>query len=457
MEKNSTILGKYYLEGTTDLAQRLPNPEQATVAAVAKAMFAPMNNKIWNDFADFLVNRIGMSYTYDKTYENDLREYEKPKLWFGNSVTETALKWVKAHSYDVDAEEQFKTFYPDGLQAFHSEPLERWYPVSISRDQTARAFTDEYGLNKFIAMQMNAALNSRNYDNYNLMLGLFKTADSEYGLYRHHLSAAPTSAETCQEMLQAMQQLAWDFTAPSSVYTLSDIPVFANPGEVTCFIRSDVMAATNVQALASAFNIDKMQIPYRVKVVPTALWPLESTDYAALTTSDFFQVYPVVYETTSQWDAIGRKTNYFLHDWRIVAFSPFVPCVVLSSKEGTTSATVTMKPTGFAVAADSDTVDPGGKVMLTCTLSGTITPESAHDPIEVAPDSAVFGISAINAEGDTAIQLNSRTYVDRLGVLHVQKTGLSTGDKLTVTAVSTYTAPEGATTPLSATVEITIA
>lgn len=456
MEKNSTILGKYYLEGTTDLAQRLPNPELATVAGVAKTMFAPMNNKIYNDFADFMVNRIGFSYIHSKRYTNDLKEYEKQKLYFGNTVTETCLNWVKSRSFDVDAEEQFKTFYPDGLQAFHSEPLERWYPISISRDQLARSFTDEYGLNKFIAAQTDTAINSDEYDNYLLMLGLFKTADTEYGLYRHHVNDAPTTKETCEEMLVAMQQLSYDFTAPSAVYTMTDIPVFALKDEVTAFIRSDVMAQTNVKALAAAFNIDYEQVPFRIKVVPKALWPLNETDYAVLTTSDFFQVYPVVYETTSQWDAVGRKTNFYLHDWRTIAFSPFTPCVVISSDTGTVTPTVELTTAGLSLAAASDTAKPGDIVQLTATLAGTLTPADGNGVIEVAPDAALFAVSAANAEG-AQVALNSRTYVDRLGRLHIQKTGLKPADKIDVSATSVYTNPSGATTPHTATVTVTIA
>ena len=456
MEKNSTILGKYYLEGTTDLAQRLPNPEQATVASIAKTMFAPMNNRIYNDFADFMVNRVGFSYVYSKRYTNDLKEYEKQKLWFGNSVTETALNWVKAHTYDVDAEEQFKTFYPDGLQAFHSEPLERWYPISISRDQLARSFVDEFGLNKYIAAQTDTAINSDEYDNYLLMLGLFKTADTEYGLFRHHVEAAPTTKETCEEMLVAMQQLAYDFTAPSSIYTQTDIPVFATKDEITAFIRSDVMAQTNVKALAAAFNLDYEQVPFRIKVVPKALWPLNETDYAVLTTSDFFQVYPVVYETTSQFDAVGRKTNYYLHDWRIVAFSPFTPCVVVSSDAGTATPTVKLETASLTLAAASDTAKPGDVVQLTTTLNGVLTPADASGVIEVAPDAALFAVSAADADG-AQVALNSRTYVDRLGRLHIQKTGLSATNKITVSATSVYTNPGGATKPYTATTVVTIA
>ena len=257
-------------------------------------------------------------------------------------------------------------------------------------------------------------------------------------------------------MLVAMQQLAYDFTAPSSIYTQTDIPVFANKDEITAFIRSDVMAQTNVKALAAAFNLDYEQVPFRIKVVPKALWPLNETDYAVLTTSDFFQVYPVVYETTSQWDAVGRKTNYYLHDWRIVAFSPFTPCVVISSDAGTVAPTVKLATTGLALAAATDTAKPGDVVQLTATLNGTLTPADAHGVIEVAPDAALFTVSAADA-GGAHVALNSRTYVDRLGRLHIQKTGLNATDTITVSATSVYTNPNGETAPYTATAVVTIA
>ena len=55
------------------------------------------------------------------------------------------------------------------------------------------------------------------------------------------------------------------------------------------------------------------------------------------------------------------------------------------------------------------------------------------------------------------MELNSRTRVDNYGVLHVQKSGVKKGDTLTVTATSTYRNPSGATTPHTATVEVTVA
>ena len=55
-----------------------------------------------------------------------------------------------------------------------------------------------------------------------------------------------------------------------------------------------------------------------------------------------------------------------------------------------------------------------------------------------------------------AVPLNSRTYVDANGILHVQKSGLEDNDVITVTAYSSYINPSGATTEYSASDTITI-
>lgn len=457
--KNSSILGRFYISGTNDMQQRLDNPTQGSIRKTAMQLFDPMNGDIYNQFADFMVNRIGYSYCRQQQYENQLKEFIKQKQYFGSSVAETQLNWIKGHSYDVDAEEQFKTHYPDGLQAFHTVNSQRQYPISVSREQLRMAFADEYGLNQLVASIMQQPMNSNEYDMYMLMLDLFKQADANYELFRHKLSAAPTDESTCKEMLQALRQYSYDLTVPTTTYSCVDIPVFVRPEELVLFIRSDTMAATDVQTLASVFNLDKADIPYRTKVIPEGKWPLADTDYAVLTTSDFFQVYPTEYSTTSQWDAMGLKTNYWLNEWDIVSFSPFVPIIVFSTVESGAVPTVTMGITSLELSKSASITPAGGTIILTPTLNGTFAPDGDYETLEIAPDACTWDVTAARpgeSGASTPVALNSRTYVDRNGILHVQKTGLQADDVITITATSAYLNPGGATTPKTATATVKI-
>ena len=454
--KNSTILGRFLLNGTTDVQQRLGFPNTKGTAIV-KRLFDPMNGDIYNDFANFLVNRIGYSFAHQQRFENPLKEFMKQKLYYGSTVEETMIGWIKGHSYDMDAETQFKTYYPDGLQAFHSVNHQVNYPISVSRENMRRAFIDETGLNQLVASIMAQPMNSDEYDMYTEMLDLFRAMDSNYDLARVKLSAAPTDKATCDEFLQKLQQMAYDVTVPTCEWNVAGLPVFAKPEELVLFVRSDVMAATNVQSLAAAYNLDKVDIQYRLQVIPQHKWPLNDADYAVLTTSDFFQVYPVEYTTTSQVDPVSLKTNYWLHDWAIVSASPFVPVIVFSTAAGTAVPEATMNVTSLQLSLSDAHVDAGGTVKITPTLNGTITPNGAKEVLEIAPDGVLYTLTAQKSSEDkTPVLLNSRTRVDRFGVLHVQKTGLAKGNQINIEAVSTYTKPEGKTDPIKANATVTL-
>lgn len=450
MEKNGTILGKFLLSGTNDMMQRLGNPTQNQMGRALQNIFSPMNQDIYNSFADFMVQRVGLAYARQQAFKSPMREFWKQKLYYGSTVTETQLNWIKGHSYDQEAEDQFKQYYPDGLQAFHSINYEQVYPIGVNRDVWRQATADEYGLNNTVAARMQQPINADEYDKTLAVWNLFTAADNHYKLYRHQLTDAPTTEGACKELLQALQQYSYDLQMPTSAYSSTDIPVFARKDELVLFIRSDAMAATNVQALAAVFQLDKADIQYKTHVIPERFWPLNEEDYAILTTSDFFQCYQVDYLTTSQFNAANASTNYWLIDRAIISFSPFVPVVVFSTSAGSEIDTVTLNVTTLEISdANGGEVEAGGTDAITLTLNGTITPEV--DTVEVAPDSAVFTVASTSGK-----TLNSRTYVDKMGVLHVQKSGLVSGDTLQVTAVSTYANPSGETPELKATLDITI-
>ena len=82
--------------------------------------------------------------------------------------------------------------------------------------------------------------------------------------------------------------------------------------------------------------------------------------------------------------------------------------------------------------------------------------------MEIAPDSVEWSLAAERetTSGETTtvtpVQLDVRTYVDRLGVLHVQDFDLEAGDTITVTGTSTYINPSGDTSTFEDDVILTV-
>lgn len=456
MKNNNTIMAKSWLAATNDFQQRIPNPTQAGVAATMDALYQPMNAQYFNQFMDILVNRIGFTYVRGQAYKNPLAVFKGQKLAFGSTIQEIAPKWIKAHSYNDENETLLKLHRPEAEAWYHSQNRRDQYPISVSTDELRTAFTDEYGLNNLVAQVMQAPINSDEYDEYVIMKELIGLYEEKWGFYKHHLSAAPTNDATGKELLAALQAYGGRLQFPSALYSGTDIPVFAKPTELVLLVTPDTQASLNVNTLAALFNVDLAKVSYRTVLIDE--FPIDGA-VALLTTEDFFVCSDTLYNTTSFWNPETLATNYYLNHWGVYSVSPFVPAILFTTDEGTKVPTVTQAVSGLTVTAEEKTVEPGGSVRLDVKLDGTVTPKSPDGLIVVAPDAATYTVKAsrISGESTVPVELNSRTRVDNYGVLHVQKGGLKKGDVITVTATSTYRNPSGATTPYTATAEVTVA
>lgn len=431
-QKNSTIMAKAWLAGTNDFQQRIPNPTQAGMQATVDALFDPMNRVYWNQFIDTLINRIGRTIVRGKRWENRLRAFKQDNLVYGNTIQEIALKWIEAHSYDDADETLLKLNRPEAAQWFHSVNRQDRYDISVVDIELRRAFTEEYGLNDFIAKIMDVPYNSDAYDEYLCMRQLIAIYEDKWGFFKIHVDEI-TDEDTGKAFLTKARAMAGKLEFPSTLYNAQnviDIPVFATSDELVLITTPEIDASLDVNTLAAMFNLDKGELKYRKVIIDE--FPIPNAQ-ALLTTKDWFVCHDVVYETTSFYNPQTLGTNYYLHHHSVISCSPFVPAILFTTDSETEVDTITQTVTGISVSASSDTVEPGGEVDIIVELQGEVNPEG--EGIVVAPDSVTYEISS------TSKYLNSRTYVDRFGTLHVQKSKLKKDDTITVTCTSTYINP----------------
>ena len=388
---NSTILDRIWLSGTNDYQQRIPPTTQNDIAATQAALFAPENLNLYNQFVDALVNRIGSTYVHQQEWRNPLRVFKKDMLRYGDKAQEIAVKWIRSHSYADDREDVFKMYRPDANVWFHTVNRREFYPITVNREELEFAFTEEYGLNSFVAGIMQAPQNSDEYDEYRIMLELLSYYESNFGFYKQTLSAAPTDQATAQELLTHLRAYAGMLRFPSSRYNaglIKDVPVFANPNELVLLMTPQTNAVIDVYALAAAFNIDRESIQQRVVMVDE--FPIPDA-VALLTTEDFFQCRDKLNQTTSQYNPLTLGTNYFLHRWGMYSVSPFVPAVLFTTGDGTSISTVTQTVSGIELTTAKETAKAGDSVQLGIELQGSLSDEGT--PIEVKPDAAFFRVS----------------------------------------------------------------
>lgn len=451
---NSTILEKCWLEGTNDFQQRIPNPAISGMAATVDAIFDPYNADLYNSFTQ-LLNGIMMTYVYSRRFENPLREMKKPARQFGNTERMVAVKYLQGHSYKTDDETLLKLEMPEYREWFFSVNYKVRYEFSWPRADLARAFAEDgYGFNELMTATLDAQISSDQYDEMQAMIQQFATADATWssGLFRVNLSAAPTTADTTRELLVKIKAQAGMLRFPSTRYNAIDVPIFENSDTLVLWVTPEVDAYLDVMALAELFNVERAEVRFRKVVIPE--FPIPNV-YAALTSEDFVYMRDVEYGVYPFWNPSNLTDKFYLHHQAMIGANPAAACILFTTGNATNVPTVTMVTTGMEFSPDSAYVEAGGSYQTRINLKGSISGDS-NDTFAVEPDAAVYTVSA--ERDGSAIQLNKRTFVDERGILHVQKSGLETGDVITVTATSkgAYVNPSGSTSVYTATFAATV-
>lgn len=458
--KNSTILESAWLEGSNDFQQRIPNPSVAGYAATVDALFAPMNNDLFNQFSGLLNGIIG-TFVEGQEFENPLRALKRAlggDYVYGNTERHLAINWLQARTPKWDSELLLKVERLDIKEWFYSVNQHRQYAWSWNKFELMRAFSaDGYGFEELLMQSFATARSSDNYDEMITMVQCFAEADSRLpgGIYRETLSAAPTTEATAKELLRKIRAIAGRLKFPSMLYNHIDVPVFeANDGSsIVVWLTPETKSYVDVEALSAVFQLDKADIEYRIIEIPE--FPIPNV-YAAVTSDDFIYARDVWYGVEPPfYNPDNRSYKYNLFHDQIIGVNPLANAILLTTEAATNVKTITIAPTGMTFSPDSGTIEMGGTLQLHYDLAGT----GADGRIAVEPDAALFNVAASRTSGGStvAVPINQRTYVDHDGTLHCQKTGLAAGDVLTVTLTSVYVNPSGATTAYTDTFAATVA
>lgn len=405
-----------------------------------------MNNDMFNEFCG-LLNGLNATYVDIKRFENPLRVLKKSAMQWGNSERHVAVNYLKAHAGKWDDETLLKVERPEFVEWFYSVGEPRRYEFSWSKQEIARAFSvDGYGYDDLLSATITQMLNSAEYDEMNIMIQMFAEADERMGgLFRYNLSAAPTTESTSKELLKGIRAIAGRMKFPTTRYNHIPVPVTEDSSTLVVWTTPEVLANLDVEALATLFHIERAEIQYRIIEIPE--FPIPNV-YAAITSEDFIYYRDFMTGLEPPFYNPGNRTmKYYYWANALIGCNPAANCVLFTTEAATTIPTVTMTPTGFAFSPDSGNVAPGGTLQLNLAFTGTVS-NDAEGQIGVEPDAGMFTIAGTHTNEDTTtspIALNSKTYVDNYGVLHVQKSGLVAGDTLTITAKAAYINPSGST------------
>ena len=383
--------------------------------------------KYRNAFQVGLWNMVGMILVNNMYWKNDewVRKTLKGTLEVGDSIEDIWVEVATPEQYDANGASTLTDFKKaEILSRFHVLNYQKKYQRTVSRKDFRQAFFSFSGVYDLVMRIVDTMYNGARWD-YFLACKYLLARKINDGVMKVATVEDLTDTENIQNFLVQVQTVSNDMEFPDEEMTeAGNINSTAKTDQL--FIpRNDVQAAVGVKALANAFNLDyaeyrgvelrinKFQFTSTEEKRLAILFaddpgyvPLTEDEKTALNSvfavhldKDWFFCMNYLFEFYEFEDPSTLKENFFLHDWKVISYSPFRNAVVYTTQTPTiTSVTVTpgtanvgkgaqiqlsaeVKATGFAskkvawsisgANSDDTTITPNGLLIVGANETGT--------------------------------------------------------------------------------------
>lgn len=386
-----------------------------------------------NEFLNALVNRIGKVLVTSKMYDNPWNMFKRGMLEFGETIEEVFVEIAKPFEYDPETAESevFKREIPDVRAAFHILNYQKFYKVTVQRDQLRQAFLTWDGVTDLITKIINSMYAGANYDEF-LVMKYLVAVNILNGRLKAVQISDPSNVTNMKSVVGAIKSVSNGMEFMTTEYNQAGVHTYTDKRDQYIILTSDFDAVMDVEVLASAFNMDKADFMGRRVLVDSfasldndrlALLFKDDENYVPLTQDeldalatipavlvdrDWFMILDNLLEFTDQYNGQGLYWNYWLHVWKTLSVSPFANSAVFVP--GVPSVT------SVTVSPDTVTAGAGQTVLLTAEVVTA----------NFAPQTVTWSVAK-----------SAKATVDITGKV-VIGTDAKTGDKIVVTATSTF-------------------
>lgn len=302
-----------------------------------------------NEFLSGLINRVGFTQVSNRRFTNPLAVLKSGRKPFGTDIEEIYTNPVSAVAFNgSQTDDMLKVTKPDTKTIFHRQNRQDKYPVSASIPQLQKAFTSLAAMETFIQTNiLDPMYSGDEMDEFLLMRNVVSGAIAEKKMKYVEIDYDGEEA-SAKGLIKLIKTLAGNFKFPSKDYNgfneLNKEKIAAKtitpcitwtPGEnQICIIRTDVDAATDVEVLAKAFNMDKTDFLKRKFVVDSFG---DNDTLCVICDEAIFKVTDDLYTVRSFDNGSNLTTNYWLHHWQTISLSLFGNAVAVKKKAAAAS------------------------------------------------------------------------------------------------------------------------
>lgn len=330
------VLNTIRANASTEYQTRIPEATRDNITEVG----SPLSEytALANEFLSKLINRIAMTIVQNRTATNPLSILKKGSVPLGTDIQEIFTNMAKAKSFDQTGAGLLNREIPDTKAIYHRLSRKDMYKITVSKPQLQLAFTSYAKLEELLNSITTSLYSGDNFDEFVLMKNLFSSAITDEKMKSFDI-ATPVDNATGLAFVKAVKTLSGYMTFPSIEYNsyLDNAPTGDTKAVTTwtpkenqiLLLRTDVLSSIDVDVLAMAFNMSKVEFMGRVLEVDN--FGSATRCLGVLCDESFPQVYDNFMEMGEFYNPEGLYWNFMLHHWQTYSVSLFANAVALMS------------------------------------------------------------------------------------------------------------------------------
>ena len=382
----------------------VPMADASNISTLSNILFNDAYQPQLNEFVNNLINRIALTIVRNKTYNNPLAILKKGSVPLGTDIQDIYESPAQREQYEYSNEAMAKLLTitdPDTQVAYYRRNRQDLYTKTISREGLQGAFVSWEQFENYITGITNSLYSGNYIDEFKFTKDLVKGA-YETGKAIIEVIDEPVDESTSKAFLKSARALYKKMSFPSTEYNAyskfteseKTITTWTEPDRVVLVVKADVMANVDVDALASAFNLDKADFLGRV---------IEVDDFGndnilgIICDESFFQIYDNQFRFDEFYNARTMSWNEYLHVWQTFAVCPFANAVIFATADSNPATAIALDSESYALVGTGDTE----------SVTLTITPADSTSKVSYSSsDETVFTV-AKDASDQTKATLTS--------------------------------------------------
>ena len=377
MEKGIKLFNYVRQESSQIFKDVVPTATSENIMTISNILFSDSYEPQLNEFVNTLINRIGLTIVRNKSYENPLRILKKGSMPLGTDIQDIYTNPAKAQDYEFTEQamaDLLKINDPDTKVAYYRRNRKDKYPVTITREGLQAAFVSWDKFENYIASITNSLYSGNYIDEFEYTKLLIDGAYDNNKIIQQVVSA-PVDASTATAFVKTVKKVFKKMKFPSTAYNAyskfrpTDTPVktWTEDDRFVLIINSDAAAEVDVDVLAAAFNIDKVEFMGRVIEIDGFV---NNEIIAVLCDESLFQIYENLMRFSSFYNASTLSWNYYLHVWETFALCPFANAVAFVTAQSKPATAISL---GNDVTVEEE---------ATQSVTATLTPNDATTEVE---------------------------------------------------------------------------